>query len=71
MPTSECTAHARRCFARAGEPLLVPVLVITELAYLLRSRLGANAEAGLVDLIDGEGIVVEPVLDIGCESASS
>jgi predicted nucleic acid-binding protein len=46
--------------AHAG-PLLVPILVVTEVTYLLSSRLGSDAEAWfLADLAAGN-LVPEPV----------
>ncbi len=42
-------------------PLMVPILVVTEVAYLLSSRLGANAEVRfLADLAAGN-LIPEPV----------
>jgi len=47
----------------APKPLLVPVLVITEVSYLLGDRLGPYAETAFArSLADGE-LVAEPVLD--------
>ncbi|HEX5308962.1 MAG TPA: PIN domain-containing protein [Solirubrobacteraceae bacterium] len=44
-------------------PLLVPVLVVTEVSYLLADRIGAHAELAFGRaLADGE-LVVEPVAD--------
>ncbi|MGH2852891.1 MAG: type II toxin-antitoxin system VapC family toxin [Solirubrobacteraceae bacterium] len=44
-------------------PLLVPALVVTEVAYLLADRIGAHAELAFGRaLADGE-LVVEPVAD--------
>jgi predicted nucleic acid-binding protein len=49
--------------ARAEPPLLVPALVVTEVAYLLADRIGAHAEAAFCrSIADGE-LVVEPVFD--------
>ncbi len=45
-------------------PLLVPALVVTEVAYLLADRIGAHAELAFGRaLADGE-LVVEPVADM-------
>jgi len=47
----------------APRPLLVPALVVTEVAYLLGDRIGAHAELAFArSLADGE-LLVEPVLD--------
>jgi predicted nucleic acid-binding protein len=49
--------------AKAEPPLLVPALVVTEVAYLLADRIGAHAEAVFCrSVADGE-LIVEPVLD--------
>ncbi len=43
-------------------PLLVPMLVITEVAYLVQTRLGAEAEVRfLADFVEGN-LIPEPVL---------
>jgi predicted nucleic acid-binding protein len=45
------------------QPLLVPALVVTEVAYLLADRIGAHAELAFGRaLADGE-LIVEPVAD--------
>jgi predicted nucleic acid-binding protein len=47
----------------APGPLLVPQLVVAEVAYLIGDRLGAQAEVAFAQSIaDGE-LTVEPVLD--------
>lgn len=56
----------RRCvnlLSEAQRPLLVPALVVTEVAYLLADRIGAHAEVAFCrSLAEGE-LVAEPVLD--------
>jgi hypothetical protein len=43
-------------------PLLVPVLVVTEVVYLIGTRLGTDAEVRFIaDLATGE-LIVEPVV---------
>jgi uncharacterized protein len=58
--------HHRRSvelLSSAPRPLLVPALVLTEVAYLLGDRLGPHAERLLArSLAEGE-LTVEPVLD--------
>jgi predicted nucleic acid-binding protein len=47
----------------APRPILVPALVVTEVAYLLADRIGTHAEVAFSrSIADGE-LVVEPVLD--------
>jgi predicted nucleic acid-binding protein len=54
----------QRCvelLSNAPRPLIVPVLVVTEVAYFLQDRLGAAAERAFARSIrDGE-LVMEPV----------
>lgn len=56
--------HHRRCLellSRSPGPLVVPTLVLTEVAYLLGERIGAHAELALArSIADGE-LVVEAV----------
>jgi uncharacterized protein len=58
--------HHERCvelLSRAMRPLVVPALVVTEVAYLLGDRLGRHAELAFArSVADGE-LVVEPVQD--------
>lgn len=49
--------------SRAERPLLVPALVVTEVAYLLAERIGAHAELAFTRSIAEGELVVEPVLD--------
>lgn len=42
-------------------PLIVPTLVITEVAYLIRSRLGVNAEIRFIGDLAAGDLNVEPV----------
>lgn len=56
----------RRCvdlLSQARRPLLVPELVVTEVAYLLSDRLGAPAECAFARAVAGGEVVVEPVAD--------
>jgi uncharacterized protein len=56
--------HHRRCvelLTEAARPLIVPALVVTEVAYVLVERLGTTAERAFAGSIrDGE-LLVEPV----------
>ncbi len=56
--------HHERCIAllsQASRPLVVPALVVTEVAYLLGRRIGPPAEQAFArSLRDGE-VLVEPV----------
>jgi uncharacterized protein len=58
--------HHNRCvdlLSRAERPLLVPELVLTEVAYLVSDRIGPHAEVAFArSVVDGE-LIVEPVLD--------
>jgi uncharacterized protein len=47
----------------ATGPLLVPQLVVAEVAYLLGDRLGARAEIAFAQSIAAGELTVEPVLD--------
>lgn len=49
--------------AEATGPLLVPTLVVSEVAYLLGERLGAHAEVAFARSIANGEFTVEPVLD--------
>ena len=42
-------------------PLIVPVLVVTEVAYLVASRLGATAEIRLLGDLASGNFAIEPV----------
>jgi len=58
--------HHRRCvelLTSAPRPLLVPALVVTEVAYLLSSRIGAHAEVAFARSLHAGELLVEPVLD--------
>jgi hypothetical protein len=51
-------------YVRRNRPtLLVPVTVIPEAAYLVRTRLGAREEAALVTGFLEDGIAIEPLRD--------
>jgi uncharacterized protein len=47
----------------APRPLLVPALVVTEVAYLLGDRIGAHAEVAFARSLERGELLVEPVLD--------
>lgn len=48
---------------REPGPLLVPALVVTEVAYLLGDRIGAHAELAFSRAIAAGELVVEPVAE--------
>jgi uncharacterized protein len=47
----------------APRPLLVPALVVTEVAYLLGDRIGAHAELAFARSLERGELLVEPMLD--------
>jgi hypothetical protein len=47
----------------ASRPLLVPALVVTEVAYLLGDRIGPHAEIAFARSLERGELLVEPVLD--------
>jgi uncharacterized protein len=47
----------------APPPLLVPALVVTEVAYLLGDRIGPQAELAFARSLERGELLVEPVLD--------
>jgi predicted nucleic acid-binding protein len=47
----------------AARPLLVPALVVTEVAYLLGDRIGPHAELAFARSLQRGELLVEPVLD--------
>lgn len=56
----------QRCvelLSQAQGPLLVPELVVTEVAYLLSDRLGAHAECAFARALAGGELIAEPVMD--------
>ncbi|MGQ0623632.1 MAG: type II toxin-antitoxin system VapC family toxin [Sporichthyaceae bacterium] len=58
--------HHQACvdvLTSADRPLVVPALVVTEVAYLLADRIGAAAELAFARSIAAGELVVEPVLD--------
>jgi predicted nucleic acid-binding protein len=58
---ARCAALLR---AHAGAPLVVPALVVTEVAYLIGDRLGGAAEAAFARALrDGELLVEPPTQD--------
>ena len=46
---------------QATRPLVVPTLVVTEVAYLLGTRLGVEAEVRFIGSLAAGELVVEPV----------
>jgi predicted nucleic acid-binding protein len=56
-------APAVEYLKRIRPTLLVPVTVIPEAAYLVRTRLGAREEAALIKGVLDGGIAVEPLRD--------
>jgi len=57
------THHARcvNLLVRASRPLIVPSLVVTEVAYLLGDRIGPHAEATFARSLASGELQVEPV----------
>ncbi|HEX4838801.1 MAG TPA: PIN domain-containing protein [Solirubrobacteraceae bacterium] len=56
----------RRCvelLTTAEGPLLVPELVVCEVAYLLSDRIGPHAEVAFARALASGELIVEPVLD--------
>jgi predicted nucleic acid-binding protein len=47
----------------APRPLVVPALVVTEVAYLLGDRIGPHAEVAFARSLEHGELLVEPVLD--------
>jgi uncharacterized protein len=47
----------------AARPLVVPALVVTEVAYLLGDRIGSHAELAFARSLERGELLVEPVLD--------
>jgi predicted nucleic acid-binding protein len=47
----------------APRPLVVPALVVTEVAYLLGDRIGSHAEVAFARSLERGELLVEPVLD--------
>ncbi len=56
-------ARAVELLRKAPRPVLVPALVVTEVAYLLADRIGPHAELAFARSIAAGELVVEPVLD--------
>lgn len=54
-------ARCRDLLETHDGPLLLPTLVVTEVAYLIGTRLGAEAETRLIGDIAAGTLVVEPV----------
>lgn len=62
MDADEEHHHAcRELLETAPGPLLVPVLVVTEVSYLLATRLGADAETRFAGDIAVGNFIIEPV----------
>jgi predicted nucleic acid-binding protein len=58
--------HHRRCvelLSKSPGPLVVPALVVTEVAYLLADRIGPHAELAFARAIRAGELVVEPVFE--------
>jgi predicted nucleic acid-binding protein len=55
--------HSVDLLSGAPRPLLVPALVVTEVAYLLGDRIGAHAEVAFARSLERAELLVEPVLD--------
>lgn len=55
--------RCREFLAAAARPLVVPHLVIAEVAHLLASRLGPRAELALAESLMAGELLVEPVLE--------
>lgn len=58
--------HHRRCvelLSNSPGPLVVPALVVTEVAYLLADRIGPYAELAFARAIRAGELVVEPVIE--------
>jgi predicted nucleic acid-binding protein len=47
----------------AARPLLIPALVVTEVAYLLGDRIGPHAQLAFARSLERGELLVEPVLD--------
>jgi predicted nucleic acid-binding protein len=58
--------HHERCvelLSNSPGPLVVPALVVTEVAYLLSDRIGPHAELAFARSIRAGELVVEPVIE--------
>ncbi|HEX7289539.1 MAG TPA: PIN domain-containing protein [Conexibacter sp.] len=58
--------HHRRCvelLSSSPGPLVVPALVVAEVAYLLADRIGPHAELAFARSIRAGELVVEPVIE--------
>jgi len=58
--------HHRRCvelLSNSPGPLIVPALVVTEVAYLLADRIGPHAELAFARAIRAGELVVEAVIE--------
>jgi hypothetical protein len=55
--------HARcvKLLTDAGRPLVVPTLVVTEVAYFLGDRIGINAERAFAESFRSGELIAEPV----------
>ncbi len=63
--TSNDKHHERavELLSAATRPLIVPALVVTEVAYLVGDRVGARAELAFARSLAAGELIVEPVLD--------
>ncbi len=59
--------RVRRFLEAVTEPLIVPITVVTEISYMLYSRIGPEVEAGFIAGLARGDIDVEPVgtVDLG------
>lgn len=55
--------HCAEMLTQAERPLLVPALVVTEVAYLLADRIGPHAEVAFAKALERGELIAEPVLD--------
>src|ERR687893_406584 len=55
--------NAVEMLTTAPRPLIVPALVVTEVAYLLADRIGPHAEVALARSLAAAELLGEPVLD--------
>lgn len=63
LPRDRDNAACKALLAAVPPPLLVPMLVITEVASFLGDRVGSSAEAAFAGAIAAGELVPEPVMD--------
>lgn len=63
MPRDRDNAVCKALLAAVPPPLLVPMLVVTEVAYVLGDRVGSPAEGAFAGAIAAGELVPEPVMD--------